>query len=69
MVDYTIPSSTAIKFQDMLVQKHIVDLMVKSPYVHVWLYDGHMYCQTEEPLDKNSSIFNVIIKYFEEKNE
>jgi hypothetical protein len=38
-----------------------------SPFMHIWIDKGNVYCESDEDLNKETARFNMILDYFERK--
>jgi len=66
-VIFQIPTNIAIKFNETLTQKNVIDLIVVksniSPYIHFWRNDNTLHCEVhEEPTNSN---LNDVLKELE----
>ena len=64
----SIPPQVANKFKDMLIKHHVVDMMVTTPYIHIYYSsDNILRCESKEDLSKHVSVFENIINFYKNK--
>jgi hypothetical protein len=65
----SIPPQVINKFKDLFNKHHIVDMMIVSPYIHIYyLPDGTLKCDSAEDLSKHISKFEEVITYYKNKS-